>query len=118
MRKHGQDIADLLESVAFEIMGGKDNASGFGAWVLDNTKANMLAIEILEDRQPEWINVGCIAHGTASAIKDFCSFQKTKGRNSTTYGVEWLHDVHRQANIIANYINDSGPAKTSCRVTR
>jgi hypothetical protein len=48
MRKHAQDIADLLESVAFDIMGGKGNAGGFGGWVLDNTKANMSAIEILE----------------------------------------------------------------------
>jgi hypothetical protein len=111
MRKHGIDIANLLESVAFEIMGGETSASGFGGWVLDNTKANMSAIEILEDRHPEWINVGCIAHGTASAIKDFCDFHKTKGRNSLTWGVEWLHDVHRQANIIANFVNDSGPAK-------
>jgi hypothetical protein len=92
---HGQDTSDLLESVAIDIMGGKDNAGGFGGWVLDNTKANTSAVEILEERHPEDINVRCIAHGTASAIKDFCSFQKTKGRNSTTYGVEWLYDVNR-----------------------
>jgi hypothetical protein len=92
---HGQDVADLQESVAIDIMGGKDNAGGFGGWVLDNTKANMSAVEILEETHPEWMNVGCIAHGTASAIKDFCSFQKTKARNSTTYGVEWLYYVNR-----------------------
>jgi hypothetical protein len=89
MRKDGAAIADLLLRVGIEIMGGVEGAGRFGGWCLDNTKANITAISILaeHDKQPAWVNTGCIAHGTALAMKDFCTVKKTSGRYSRMWGV-------------------------------
>ena len=97
--------------LALDIVGGEEIAARFGSWVLDNTNANMSAIAILEERHPEWINVGCTAHGTSSAIKGLCDYRKTEGYRSITWGVEWLSDVCKQSNTMGNFMNDSGPAK-------
>jgi hypothetical protein len=70
--KNESGIAKVVSEVGAEIMGGMQNAAGFGDWVIDNTRSNHAAIRSLEETRPEWVNVGCIAHGTALAIKDFC----------------------------------------------
>jgi hypothetical protein len=111
LRKNGDGIAALLEEMGVGIMGGEEKASGFAGWVIDNTRANMSAISILAEHRPEWINVGCTAHGVALAMKDFCSFTKTAGRFSSAWGIEWLKQTNSDANTAANYLNDSSSAK-------
>lgn len=112
IRKNKEGIAELLEETAVKIMGGEEKAAQFGGWTIDNTRTNKAAISILEDKRPDWINLGCVAHGTALAIKDFCKVVKTGGRNSTTFGCKWLKEVNDEANEAANFINDSGNAKS------
>jgi hypothetical protein len=113
MRKDAIAIAELLLDVGTEIMGSVERAGRLGGWCLDNTKANMKAMRILAqpDKRPMWVNVGCIAHGTALAMKDFCTVRKTAGRHSITWGVPWLADINDKANCIANYIQDASTAK-------
>jgi hypothetical protein len=111
LRKNGEGIATLLEEVGVDIMGGEDKAEGLAGWVIDNTRANMSAISILANQRPEWVNVGCTAHGVALAMKDFCNFSKTSGRFSTAWGIEWLKRINDEANTAANYLGDSSSAK-------
>jgi hypothetical protein len=80
-------------------------------WTVDNTRANMGALQQLEADHPEWINVGCIAHGLALAMKDFCSYKKTPGRFSTRWGISWLADVTDRVNVAANYFSRLQPCK-------
>jgi hypothetical protein len=109
MRKTSSDIAQCLEEVALKI--ANDTPGSFAGWVIDNTRANMAALDILEQSQPAWINLGCVAHGTHSAMKDFAEQKKTRGRYAAEFGVKWLEDTVKQCCSIANYIQDSGPAK-------
>jgi hypothetical protein len=51
--KNAQGIANLLEEMAVGIMGGEDRAHRFAGWVMDNTRANVAAMSILEERRPE-----------------------------------------------------------------
>jgi hypothetical protein len=111
LRKNAEGIANLLEEMAVGIMGGEDAAHRFAGWVMDNTRANVAAMGILEERRPEWVSVGCTGHCAALAMKDFCKFLKTSGRYSSSWGVEWLDATNRDANTAANYLNDSGCAK-------
>jgi hypothetical protein len=111
LRKNAEGIANLLEEMAVGIMGGEDDAHRFAGWVMDNTRANVAAMSILEERRPEWVSVGCTGHCAALAMKDFCKFFKTSGRYSSSWGVEWLDTTNRDANTAANYLNDSGCAK-------
>jgi hypothetical protein len=71
----------------------------------------VLAIKHLEKQHPQWVNVGCMAHATSLAIKDFCRVIKTPGRFSVTYGIAWMQTVATSNNTIANYVQDSGSAK-------
>jgi hypothetical protein len=109
MRKASQEISQLLEEVALKISDGRPGS--FAGWVIDNTRANMAAVNILETKQPTWINLGCVAHGTHSAMKDFAEHKKTRGRYASEFGVPWIQDVVKNSCSIANYIQDSGPAK-------
>jgi hypothetical protein len=68
LRKNGEGIATLLEEVGVDIMEGDDKAEGLAGWVIDNTRANMSAISILANQRPEWVNVGCTAHGEFNAL--------------------------------------------------
>jgi hypothetical protein len=92
------------------IMGGSEHAARFGGWTLDNTRAKVLAIEHLEKQHPQLVNVGCMAHATSLAIKDFCRLIKTPGRFSVTYGIAWMQTVATSSNTIANFVQDSGSA--------
>jgi hypothetical protein len=83
LHKNESGIAKLLSEVGAEIMGGVQNAAGFAGWMIDNTRSNHAAIRILEETQPEWVNVGRIAHETALAVWDFCKFSRSQGRHST-----------------------------------
>jgi hypothetical protein len=99
-----------LHQVASKISAGRPGS--FAGWVIDNTRANMAAVNILDSTQPSWINLGCVAHGTHSAMKDFAEHKKTRGRYASEFGVQWIQDVVKDCCSIANYIQDSGPAKT------
>jgi hypothetical protein len=115
IRKNKEGIAELLEETAVKTMGSEQNAAQFGGWTIDNTRTNKAAISILENKRPDWINLGCVAHCTALAIKDFCKVVKTGGCTSTTFGCKWLKEVNDEANEAANFINDSGNAKCQQR---
>jgi hypothetical protein len=106
MRKDAAGIAELLSGTGAAIMGGEERADIFGGWVVDNTRTHMSALRLLEEERPTWVNTGCIAHGTALAIKDFCKVTKTGGRYSVTWGCPWLSETNDAANTIANYIQD------------
>jgi hypothetical protein len=69
----------------------------------------------LEETRPEWVNLGCIAHGTALPIQDFCKFSRSQGCHSTEWGVQWLTSINNDANMLANYISDSSAAKVLLR---
>jgi hypothetical protein len=112
MRKDGPGIARLLFEMGTEIMGGPQHTSSFGGWTVDNTRSNMKALRLLEVQAREWINVGCIAHGTALAMKDLCKVQRTTGRYSSVWGNKILAETVEQANTVANFIQDSSSAKT------
>jgi hypothetical protein len=115
LRKNESGIAKLLREVEAEIMEGVQNAAGFAGWVIDNTRSNHSAIRSLDGTLPEWVNVGCIAHGTALAMKDFCKFSRYQGRHSTEWGVRWLTSINNDANMLANFVNDSSAAKALLR---
>jgi hypothetical protein len=99
MRKSGPDIANLLHEVGKEIMSDR-RLHEFGGWTLDNTKANCAAMRELALLVPEWVNVGCIAHGMNVVVRDFCKVVKSSGRGATTFGVEWMEDANERVNTI------------------
>jgi hypothetical protein len=111
MHKDKNRIASLLESKALEIMKDEQQADKFAGWTIDSTRTNMKALQILSHERPKWINCGCIAHGLVLAMKDFCRCLKTHGCNIKTWGVQWIATVNDATNTMANYLNDSGPAK-------
>jgi hypothetical protein len=100
--------------VGCNIVGGKEHASKFGGWTLDNTKANHSAMKELASKEAsrKWINVGCIAHSMATTMKDFCSYSPGRGSKPQNFGVKWLSSLNATANMIANYINSSGVSKS------
>jgi hypothetical protein len=111
LRKDGAAIAGVLQKQAEVMCAGK--TSRLAGWILDNTKANWSAMQLLQEDHPEWIMRGCLAHGLSLAMKDFTVFTKGKGRNGgeRTWGLPWAQETLSMANKIANFLNDSGPAK-------
>ena len=97
--------------VGKDIVGGEDNAAGFGGWTLDNNRTNMAALKILEESQEQWCNQGCISQGLSLSIKHLCTFTTTAGLCSVRLGCRCLAEVTAFANTIANYIQDSGNGK-------
>lgn len=110
-RKDSSAIAHLLEQQAELMTGGE--TSRLAGWLLDNTKANWSAMQTLQVAHPEWIMRGCIAHGLSLAMKDFTKFATGTGRGAIEkqWGLHWAQDTLAKANKIANFLNDSGPAK-------
>jgi hypothetical protein len=115
IRKNESRIANLLSQTGAEIMGGVQHSAGFAGWVIDNTRSNHAAIRSLQETQPKWVNVGCIAHGTALAMKDFCKFSRSQGRPSIEWGKQWLTSFNKDANMLANFVHDSSAAKALLR---
>jgi hypothetical protein len=114
-RQDAQGIALLLSEVGCEVMGGKEHAPIFAGWTLDNTRANRAAMSLLEVEHPSWVCVGCSAHGVHLAMKDFCKHSFSRGRTTVEWGVKWLADVNKDANTVANFLNDSSTAKALLR---
>lgn len=52
MRKSGSEIATVREEVALRIV--NDKADQFAGWVIDNTRANLAALDLLETSQSSW----------------------------------------------------------------
>lgn len=74
LRKDGLGIANLLEEQALAMTAG--DPKRFVGFILDNTKANWTAMQILETRHTYWIMRGCIGHGLSLAMKDFTVFTR------------------------------------------
>jgi hypothetical protein len=115
LRKNESGIAKLLSEVGAKVMGGVQNAAGFAGCVIDNTRSNHAAIRSLEGTWSDWVNVGCIAHGTALAMKDFCKFSRSQGRHSTEWGVRWVTSINNNTNMLENSVNGSSAAKALLR---
>jgi hypothetical protein len=103
-------IAETLNNVGVELMGDRP-AHEFAGWTLDNTRTNCKAMNVLAEKCPRWVNVGCFAHCLALSMKDFCTHKKTKGRFSREYGVLWIKASNDACNMLANYLSDSLPSK-------
>jgi hypothetical protein len=107
-RKDAQGIATLLSEMGCEVMGGKERAQA-------GPRTNRAAMILLEGEHPTWVCVGCAAHGVHLSMKDFCKHSFSRGRTAVEWGVKWLADVSKDANTIANYLNDTSTAKSLLR---
>ena len=118
MRKDATEIAEVLFEMGCSVVGGEANGEKFGGWTLDNTKPNMSALRQLREdpkfkvASGKWMNIGCKAHGGGLSMKDFCKYDADKGKNAkaNAYGVQWMEEVNRNANMIANFLHDSSGA--------
>jgi hypothetical protein len=56
---------------------------------------------------------GCFAHGLNLLMKESCKFKQGAGRGAAqrTFGMKWAEQCVKDANTIANFIQDSGPAR-------
>jgi hypothetical protein len=115
MRKDAEAIATFLADAAKGLV--DEDLDRLVGWVLDNTKANCRAMLTLQERFPKWIMRGCFAHCLALLMNDFCNYKATTGRNAgaRTYGMRWAETCVRDANTVANYLQDSGPARNLVR---
>jgi hypothetical protein len=73
-RKNAEGIAKVLEEQA-ERMTDRDTDKLVG-WILDNTKANWEAMQLMQGRHPKWLLRGCLAHGLPTLVKNFSTHQK------------------------------------------
>jgi hypothetical protein len=82
-------------------------------WILENTKANWSAMLLLQKKYPKWLLRGCLAHGLHASMKDIATYKKGTGQQArdNTFGLEWADKVVMLCHKLANYIQDSGPAK-------
>jgi hypothetical protein len=101
----------MLSGVRCEIVGAKELENIFAGCTLDYTRANRATMNLLEDEHPTWACVGCSAHGGHLLMKDLCKHSCSRGRTAVQWGVKWLADVNKDANTIADYLNDSSTAK-------
>jgi hypothetical protein len=115
MRKDVEAIATFLADAAKGLV--DEDLDRLVGWVLDNTKANCRAMLTLQERFPKWIMRGCFAHGLALLMNDFCNYKAATGRNAGagTYCMRWAETCVRDANTIANYLQDRGPARNLVR---
>lgn len=68
VRKNAEWIADKHEELAQRLTDGKlDKLAGV---IMDNTSANRKAMGLLEQRQPQWLAIGCQAHALDLFLKD------------------------------------------------
>lgn len=114
MRKDADAIARFLKASAASLVGVEEGSEDrLVGWVLDNTKSNWRAMLTLQEQYPKWIMRGCFAHGTALLMKDFCKYKTATGRGAATrvFGMKWAEDCIEKANKIANFLQDSGPAR-------
>jgi hypothetical protein len=74
--KNAQWIFDQHVALAEELIGGKPELLiGF---LMDNTKANRKAQDMLEEHEPRWLAIGCQAHGLLLLIKDLADPKNTQ----------------------------------------
>jgi hypothetical protein len=83
IRKNSSNISSILKKTGEEIFENFKPSTLFACWTVDNTRANMGALQELEADHPEWIIVGCIAHGLALAIRTFARTRKHQDASVT-----------------------------------
>jgi hypothetical protein len=113
MRKDSAAIAQFLETAAASLVGVTEiELERLVGWVLDNTRSNWRAMLTLQEKHPKWIMRGCFAHGLNLLMKDFCKFQPGFGHGAVerTHGLKWAEGIVEDANTVANFLQDSGPA--------
>ncbi|KAL6756228.1 hypothetical protein V8C86DRAFT_2653032 [Haematococcus lacustris] len=71
LKKDAVGIKDLLQSWPDELRSAGHPVPAIKGWVMDNTSANKRAMQLMEDDDPEAINMGCAAHWFNLAAKDF-----------------------------------------------
>jgi hypothetical protein len=99
--KDAQWIAGMHEAAADELTKGRP-------WLLlgvlmDNTKANLSAMRILQERHPNWVLLGRQGHGLLLLLKDFANSKKTT----------WAAELFQTGVTIVNAINDSERIRTA-----
>ncbi|KAL6755276.1 hypothetical protein V8C86DRAFT_2681779 [Haematococcus lacustris] len=70
LKKDAVGIKDLLQSWPDELRSAGHPVPAIKGWVMDNTSANKRAMQLMEDDDPEAINMGCAAHWFNLAAKD------------------------------------------------
>jgi hypothetical protein len=88
-------IAATHEELADEVTNGRPRL--LNGLLMDNTKANLAAMRLLQQRHPYWLLVGCQGHGFSLLLKDFANTSKTT----------WAAELFKTAIMIVNTINDS-----------
>lgn len=118
MRKDSTAIMEFLLGAARSLVGeSAEDLQRLVGWVLDNTKANWRAMLQITEKHPLWIMRGCFAHSQALLMKDFCKYKGATGRNAAdrTFGLKWAETCVSNANTIANFLQDSGSARSLVR---
>jgi hypothetical protein len=114
MRKDSVAIAQFLETAAASLVRSTElELERLVGWVLDNTKSIWRAMLTLQKEHPKWIMRGCSAHGLNLLMKELCKFQPGYGcgAGERTHGLKWAEVNVKDANTIANFLQDSGPAR-------
>jgi hypothetical protein len=114
MRKNTEAVSAFLEKAAASLVGPSDaELERLVGWTLDNTKTNWRAMLGLIKKHPWWIMRGCFAHGLNLLMKDLCKYRPGTGRGAAerTLGMKWARQCVKDANTIANFLQDSGPAR-------
>jgi hypothetical protein len=114
VRKHAPAIQQFLIDSSKALVGEADqDLERLCGWVIDNTKANWSAMLELEKEYPKWIMRGCFCHGLNLLMKDFAKAKRFPGSGGykKATGLYWLERTVARCNLIANFIQDCGPAK-------
>jgi hypothetical protein len=62
LQRNAEGLAVLLDEMVVGVMGEEDQAHRFAGWVMDNARATVAAMSILEEQRPDWASVGCTEH--------------------------------------------------------
>jgi hypothetical protein len=76
-RKDADFIANLHTKLAKDLT--DDEPQKLIGVIMDNTKANVAAMKLLEERHPTWLATGCVAHALNLLVKDMGNDSKCPG---------------------------------------
>lgn len=88
----------VADALCFE--GRRGDVLGF---VMDNTKTNRAALKMLSAVCPQWIVLGCAAHGLDLVIKDFA---KDEGKRGGCVECPGLKRVYDMVKLMSNVVGD------------
>jgi hypothetical protein len=94
VRKDADWIATTHLEAADDLMRGLEANADLAGILMDNTSANVKAMQLLQEARPNWIYVGCQAHALSLLLKDVGKLQQAKR-------------VFDDASFIGNTINNS-----------